>query len=216
MNLVTQSALAKLANVSRQAVGEMVKKEMLPYVSQGKRKMMDLDSEEIQYYLKGNRQREQVHTELKTEKDVPVKSVKKTNKSNKEKNKEIAIEDPEMVLDGIPEDLKSMSKHDLDRMKAAVTILKDRLKHDKDRQEVIDRMLIQKAFHELYQIDSEEFLQASAAISPRICQDVFETNAPEVMTKVSEILDTEFYKIQNHIRVTFDKHLKAMNLEAVS
>lgn len=109
-----------------------------------------------------------------------------------------------------------MTKHDLDRMKAAVAIMKDKVKHEKDRDILIERDKVKRAFFSLYRIDSEEFLQLSASLTPKICQSIFKTSDPEVMTKVSEIIDTELYKTQNHIRISLNNELKNMKLEAVS
>lgn len=214
MAFLNKSQFSKHAGVSRQRISKMCSLGHLLVRPDGK-----LDTEDRtnkNYLTKQERPDGYKSSDIDKKQPVRKKAANKTVKSNAENNREIPIENPEEVLAGIPDDLKNMTKHDLDRMKAAVTIIKDRLKHDKEREFVIDRTLIQRAFHDLYQIDTEEFLQASSFIAPRICQNVFGTNDPIVLTKVSEILDTDFYKIQNHIRRTFDKHLADMNLDPVA
>lgn len=222
MAFLTKSAFAKHAGVSRQRISVMCKEGHLTVRPDGK---LDTEDRTNKNYLeKTERAYGYKYTDKKgdakqnkNKKNLPVEKNKSNNseKSIMEKNREVPEESDENILEGIPDDLKLMTKHDLDRMKAAMKVMQDKLKHQKERGDLIDRMLIRKAFNELYQVDSEQFLQSSSVIAPRICQDIFETNDPEKLTKVSEMLDSDFYKIQNHIRRVFDKHLSIMEVEPI-
>lgn len=212
MCLVSKSEFARKAGVSPQAVDQKIKKGHIDLVGEGRKAKIDIESEKACQYLNDlNDNRERAHRDKKGNTlDKPKKDKQQAEKkviSNAEKNIEVPVKTDQTILEGVPETLQEMSKYDLDRMKAAVTIQKEKLKHDKERQLVIDRAVIHKAFNELYQIDREELLQASSHLSPRICQDVFGTNDPEKMTKTTEILDAEFYKIQGHVQKVFDKYL---------
>lgn len=212
MAFLTKSAFGKLAGVSRQRISKMCQLGHLTVRPDGK---LDTEDRTNKNYLSKQERPDGLKSADQKQKKVQKKREIPPNNTNPKDNQEIPIEAAETILDGIPDDLQTMSKYDLDRMKAAVTILKERLKHDKEREELLDSSIVKKTFHALYQIDTEEFLQSSAAIAPRLCQDVFGTNEPEKMTKVSEILDTEFYKIQNHIRITLNRELENMRLEIV-
>lgn len=156
-----------------------------------------------------------IQDKIKHKATVKKSKVKNEQQSNLENNREIPEESAETVLEGIPDDLKLMTKHDLDRMKSAMKVLQDQLKHERDRGLYVDKDVVKKTFHAIYRIDTEEFLQLSSTLSAKICQDIFGTNEPELMTKTSEVLDTEFYKVQNHIRVTLNRDLGAMGIEGV-
>lgn len=66
MNLIKQSDFARILNISRQAVSFAVKNNTIPSVPSGKRKLIDLDDDEVKKYM--NAENPQRHTPQLNEK----------------------------------------------------------------------------------------------------------------------------------------------------
>jgi hypothetical protein len=216
MNLTTQSALARLVGVSRQAIYDAIKNEHIPHVEQNRKKKIDLDDPRIQNYIKGNPQRNRKKEEKpKTE---PKKGSKKKKEPAEKKSKPDIKESLELKGEvdlSEVDDLNTLSKYDLERYQKMVVIEKEKIKIAKDRGELIDRDLVVRIFSKIYQIDVNNFLQLSHALAPRIVQSVFKTSDPEKITETTKMIDEELYKTQNYIQREIDEFLESIKTKEV-
>ena len=167
MNLVSQSDFARMAGVTRQAIGDAIKRGAIITTQDGKRKKINIDLPENAHYLKDS---DNCQRKGETE-PIQKKPEKSKQENKKEKQREVftgrvlnpPIKNYEQgtldLTDLSDEELSSLTKHDLDRMKLKVIIEKERIKNEKERGTLIERGMVKKVFGELYLIDRNEFLQ---------------------------------------------------------
>lgn len=227
MKEYTQSAFSKIAKVSRPAILKAIKTGKLEKNENGK---IDADHHLSIAYLNSQIKRNtkisdkelkkktgktvnQIRSEAKEDKKVKAKelgdklnNIKTDNEQSKKPKEKITVENVDNYSDRA---LDYLSKDELDQVKAAEDIRLKRIKKEKERGELIERSFVKTLFLQLYNIDVNEFLQLSAALSAKVCT-VFSDDSPKKLLKVNEIIDKELFRTQTHIKREIDKFLEDM------
>jgi hypothetical protein len=122
----------------------------------------------------------------------------------------------ELDLSNLPDDLTTLSKYDLDRLKQVIGIQKEKVKTDKERETLIDRSIVFLFVSKIYEIDNNQFLQMGASITTKICKNVFGNDDSEKFAQVDEIINDELYKVQNYKKTEMNNFLNKLKLDGVA
>ena len=128
MNLITPTELARIIEqqtgepFTRQAVHKAINEGLIPFVLQGKKKLVDLDNQHVQGYIRdNNRQREQA---------------KKNDTSKLSEKKQGKIKIPSKLADEIGADIEGLSDFDI----------KQRIKKAELRKKELQVLILEKKY----------------------------------------------------------------------
>lgn len=215
MALLKLTAFAKLAGVSRPAIYKAVEKGQLTRRKNGK---LDTKHVDNAHYLK-------THGATKINPPKPVKkkqskkkSVKKTAKKKGNKNKNIDLPDlselsndsAESILDDISGDGITRSAAELQKIKA--TIEHTVLKIKRERQELIDRSLVESLIAVISTIDTNELLTIPANVAPEIAGICGKSDNKTIL-KITQFLSKKTYAYLEHKKRILTDWLKRVDAE---
>ena len=106
-----------------------------------------------------------------------------------------------------PDQLKNMSKADIDKLKSMESMLKTQVERQIKRKELISRKLVAEVFGEIYSIEAQALKTMGVKLASDLagfcgCDD------PAAVLKVEQRIDGEVAKALKHITVTIDKALE--------
>jgi len=218
MALLTKSEFGKLAGVSRQRIYQMVKERNLIEDKNGK---LNTENRTNKNYLIQRDRPDGLKTSdeikrvkgkkiKKKEKAEPItegkKQVNKKNEIVKAEKKSIKIIDDN---DDDPDEVGN-DKYELQCIKLKADIKKIDIINAEKRNDLIPRELVKKFIDQIYQIDSQEFLQLSSHLTAKICQGIFKTDNEKKLLEVAKLIDRESYKTLEHIQKKINTFLSGL------
>lgn len=105
------------------------------------------------------------------------------------------------------EQLSTMSKSVIDKLKSLEAMLKARQDREVKRRDLIERALVAQVFGELYQVDSNELKTLGSKISADV-SGICDCDDPEKVLMVEQRIDGEIIKVLNHIKQIMGTALK--------
>ena len=194
--LISMSAFAKEAKVSRQAISKACKAGALVVRPD---KKLDTTHPINSEYIKNK----------KTESENKHNSQSKISNSNTSGSKKDGLKrDNNTSVEAVDIDgnLSEYSKFGLDRIKTIRQIKKLELEDKIKRDSLVEKALIKTVFARLIEIHMNEFLTIKEKLIPDISA-LFEISDPDKAMAAGERMDEELWKVLNHIKSTFNKFL---------
>jgi transcriptional regulator with XRE-family HTH domain len=237
VKLVTQSEFARMVGVSPQAISKAIKKTGRLRLVEGK---IDMHSKLAKEYLnaefkeRGDSQRKKKKREEK-ERDIddlskilfpddlgdPVIDEEVISLPNAKRLKnglpiggKVTIGDLFAFMNESPDKLKFLDKSDLEKLKIMQQTISTYQRNQRERDEFIERKLIQVVFNRLYAIDVNQIRQLSKTLSPSICGRLG-IKDPEKIVLVQEITENETFGILKEIQREINDFLTSIGGEII-
>jgi hypothetical protein len=216
---IKPAEFARLVGISRQGVADAISKGLIPAVEIDGKNRIDLNDQHVKDYM---RNRDKKPVEVVESKQVDITKPVEVSKIKKQKtNKPDKVTDPE-----IPEYLKdiadngelsfeqmmSLSKSEVDKIKSYEMIKSIKQKREKDRRELVDIKFIKLVFGKIYDIDVNEFMALKTRVKSALAK-VFETNDDIKLLAAEKEIDIELWDTLARIKFEFNKFLEKMKSE---
>jgi len=221
MALLNGAELARKVGVSRNAVSKLFKKGSLVRVNELFDTEHPTNAAYIRYHkkLKGSppaskkraaskkkTTKKDIAKKQTTKKTIPVKQPPK--KKNPDTNNNIELDLSEI------DDMNSLGRADLERLKIISAIETARVKTDEKRSHLIPRELVERVFGKLYSIDANEFKNLGMNLSPAIAA-ITENDSPKITALINEAIDKEAYSILSNIKRKINDFLEDVGAEKI-
>lgn len=218
--MLSKSEFAKKAGVSRQRIYQMLKDNNLVADSSGK---LDTENRTNKNYLIRQDRPDGLKTsdeikKAKQKKKTKMEKAKPNKKGNQttDKKKQLVKATKKTITIIEDEDEEeipmSLDKYKLQCKKLEADIKKIDIINAEKRNDLIPRDLVKQFIDEIYQIDSQEFLQLSSTLTAKICQGVFKSDDDKKLLRVSKLIDNESYKTLGHIQKKIDIFLTKLEI----
>lgn len=109
-------------------------------------------------------------------------------------------------------EMVNLRKADLDRIKVMEDILAKRQKREAERNELVKRDFVHRAFSKLYDIHMNEFLTLKEKMVPDLAAALGVNDNLQIV-EAGKIMDTELWRTLDHIKIEFQKFLKGINAD---
>ena len=111
--------------------------------------------------------------------------------------------------------LSAINRGEIEALKILEHIKRERIKSDKERNELISRDRVAKFFGKLYQIDVQELRTLGPNLAPEIIAAISDIQDDDgKIIKIEELIEKEVFIILQHIKRVINEHL-LRELEAV-
>lgn len=212
MNLITQSAFAKQIGITRQAISKAIKNEMLPVVIENGKKYINTVDPIVREYAENIKSvREDKQKSTKPKKPVKAKKPKKQVKpAPVEVNEDEIPEYIKKISDSGQltfDDISSLSKIEMDKIKIYEDIKQKRQKRLQERKDLISIKFIKLVFGKIYDIHVNEFMAIKTRIKPDLSK-IFKTNDDVILLEAEKSIDGELWDVLRRVKYEFDNFLK--------
>lgn len=239
---INQNQFAKLVGKSRQAISQLIQKEVIPITKKNGKRVIDLSNKEVKAYINSVKER----TENNIKKTIPVKEVKpkelekiKSIKDKKQKNikiydlsnlptspntekerqKEKEIFNKIVARLDAGENLKAseiifLPKVTVEKIKLYEMTKQITQKRKQERGELVSRKFIRVTLGKLFEIHINEFLTLKSKVIPDIA-GVFGSTDDTKKLKAEKIIDGELWEVLKHIKMEFNKYLEKVKADAI-
>lgn len=218
MQFIKQAELARLKGISRQGIGDAIKKGLLVLIDG----QIDLDAPSTQDYLSRNtrqaRQKPSVPVEKKPAKKrrasrpkvEKLAEVVKLSRAPGKKRTDSGGRSPRRELPAAGSiAIEGLLRGDLDAVKVIEQIHQLRVRTDAQRQRLIVRELVARAFSKIVAVETGQFLQYANKLAPEIA-GMIGANDPAIEAKIRERIETEAYDTLAHIQRITDELLASV------
>ena len=224
-NLFTFSEFADCLGIARQTIYKNTKSGLIPFLNENGTNKIDINNSQVKDYIISIQEKTgQTFNPEKAQK-TEKRPAKNTLKEPKQKTVKVVPEKQEDFSDVPPDILEALengsltvgqamrlSKVTLGKLKDFYAARKTKIESQQKRGELIDREVVVKAFGRLHNIDQNQFLVSKTKIASRMAS-AFNFTDPSMNTKIEEILEEEFYKILNNIKIEIKKFFKTINCD---
>lgn len=232
--LISQSAFARLAKISRQSITKAITKGKLRK-HPGTTNINLNDPSSIDYLQNETPNRTKIKKKTKDPSGTKQKkkaTKKKTGKvspknekSGKAAYKKLAHDldtfDDDDIEYELPDDvdyddidLERISKAKADRYHKIEQTKKIKIERLAKEGLLIERTLVQQVFGQIYMIDSNQFKTMGDKLAPDIAA-LAGIDDPEIIIKINEKIESAAFKILKHIKADIDKFLLSIKAEEI-
>ena len=177
MNLISKAKLADIVGVTRQAIGDAVKRGVVPTEGEGRRAHIDLDHPDVIAYIQDN-------SETRTRSKDARKGYRPPSKPREPSQ---SSPEPEQTVTGLVR-VATQSDANLEKTKAQTA------KHKADLAVALGKLLVKemsdKAWGRLHSISVNQFLPLGDRLAP-IIAGVFGSTDPELIIKTKELINAD-------------------------
>lgn len=193
MAIATKTKFAKLSMVNRSSITRAIVAGSLVVRPNGK---LDTNNPVNKDYIKRC-----------NDKKNQLSPADKSTEKNDQKPIRCTFEEAEQLSkDTEDKALGAVSVSSLNNLRAIEQISQIRMKTKKERQELIERSLVEKAFSKLYMIDVSMWRTLGANLSPEIAA-ITKIDDNKIIIEIEETIEKEVFVILQHIKRTMNEFL---------
>ena len=207
MKLVTATELAAIVGVSKQAIANALKSGKITKIY-GKIDLHAADTVEYINLRTPYRPAQQEILRKQEEDDRIDKAVTKAKQKKAEPKKRNRDDD-------ISESMVDLDRNDLEKQKIIEQVLNYRVKTQQQRNELIDRSLVKRAWAKMYAVDTSELHPLGEKIASDIAA-LCKVEDTEIVLKIKHVIDSHIFKALQHSKRLMDDFLKKVGEDEIS
>lgn len=201
--LVTQTAFAKLCQVSAEAVRKGCESGKINIVGKGRKKKINLDGANTIAYLH-DKNSQRIKPKIPKSYQIPQK-----NNAGEIEQDQSPQNDNKMSLLDDNIDITKVTAQEIKKLKDLESARKSAEDRRKSRGKLIERSLVKFVLGKIYTIEVNQIKPIADKVPSRIAA-IFENDDSEKILAVSQLLTEEHTKALKHIKYTIDKFLAGL------
>jgi hypothetical protein len=223
LELITRAKLAERVGVTRQAIGDAVKNGRLRLVGEGRAAKIDLhDSLTKDYIFNTNAQRKEKAPERSQQPQGTQKPLPGDSRPVREIKMPPAISEDLPGATQLPrledmtdEQMRALSRTDLDRLEGIEKIRDKKIKNDQARNVLIARSFVAHHMSKVFQVDSTELLTLPTRLSPDIAS-LTKTDKPDTILEIERLIEEQIFRSLNHKKKIINEFLEQVEAELIA